>query len=181
MQLTSQELQYTNISGDENYSPKYIVEILLSNISLSKGSTIWCPFDTEDSEFYKVLSSAGYRVICSHIHNGQDFYQYEPTENYDAIISNPPFQGKANIVERCLQLGKPFAMLLPVTWLNDRKSTTLFIQYNKQLQLLIPDKRTEFISPVFPDRPNRVTFKSVYYGVGIFKHDITLLEITKTK
>ena len=40
---------------------------------LPKDKIIWCPFDKEDSEFVKVLTEQGYKVVYSHIENGQDF------------------------------------------------------------------------------------------------------------
>ena len=34
---------------------------------LPKDKIIWCPFDKEDSEFVKVLTEQGYKVVYSHI------------------------------------------------------------------------------------------------------------------
>lgn len=37
---------------DEYYTPPILVEPIIQFIP--KGSTIWCPFDTEDSEFENI-------------------------------------------------------------------------------------------------------------------------------
>lgn len=42
---------------DEYYTPTYAVNVILPYIS--KFKHIWCPFDTEDSEFVKVLKAGG--------------------------------------------------------------------------------------------------------------------------
>jgi tRNA1(Val) A37 N6-methylase TrmN6 len=63
----------------------------------------------------KVFKNEGFNVIHSHIDNGQDFLSYEPTEQYDAIITNPPFSIKNKIFERCIELNKPFCLLMSAT------------------------------------------------------------------
>ncbi|MFV0470907.1 MAG: hypothetical protein ACK5L7_02565 [Paludibacteraceae bacterium] len=126
--------------SDEKYTPAYAVMPLLKYVSPSL--TVWCPFDTEESEFVKRLTDNGNKVIYSHISRGQDFYTYQPSEKWDIIISNPPFSNKRKIVERCLSFNKPFAVLLPLTWLNDTAPNQLF--YQKEFELLLFDKRIHF-------------------------------------
>lgn len=43
--------------NDEFYTPYYAIEPLLKYIK--PNSTIWCPFDTNDSQFVKVLKWGG--------------------------------------------------------------------------------------------------------------------------
>lgn len=72
---------------------------------------IWCPFDVEDSNFVTVFKN-GYKVLHSHIWDQQDFYEYEPKEKWDIIISNPPFKGKHRLLARLLEFNKPWALIL---------------------------------------------------------------------
>lgn len=58
-------------NGDEQYTPQYAVLPILKY--LPKGKIIWCPFDTEHSEFVIALEENGFEVIHSHIKTGQDF------------------------------------------------------------------------------------------------------------
>ena len=102
-------------NGDEYYTPKYVVEILLPYLKETNIKTIWCPCDKETSEYVKVFEDNGFNVIASHIDDGKDFLIYEPDEDYDAIITNPPFSIKNQVMERCIKLGKPFALLLSAT------------------------------------------------------------------
>lgn len=77
--------------ADEMYTPFYAVDPIIKYID--KNIKVWCPFDKEWSAYVQLLRSNGNEVICSHIENEQDFFTYEP-DDYDIIISNPPFSKK---------------------------------------------------------------------------------------
>ena len=76
---------------DEKYTPGYGVLPIIKYIP--EGKTVWCPFDTEHSEFVLKFRDAGFHVVHSHICNGQDFFDYEPSQ-WDVLVSNPPFSRK---------------------------------------------------------------------------------------
>ena len=97
--------------SDEVYTPSYAVKPIIKYTK--PGSIVWCPFDTADSAYVEELNAAGFTVIYSHIDNGQNFFEYEPDE-YDVIISNPPFSIKDDILRRLNELNKPYAMLMPL-------------------------------------------------------------------
>ena len=139
--IGSKKLMYSTGKNDECYTPDYGVKPILEFIP--KGITVWCPFDKEDSEFVKQISKQN-PVVYSHIDEGQDFFEWEP-EHWDCIISNPPFTNKRKFFERALQLGKPFALIMTNTWLNDSAPKQLF--FDKDLQLLMFDKRMRFNGP----------------------------------
>lgn len=126
--------------NDERYTPAILVKPILEYVT--KGSTVWCPFDLENSEFVIALKEHGCKVIYSHIKTGQDFFEYEPAEDYDYIISNPPFSAKLKVLERLYALEKPFAMLLNLECLNYQQVGTFFL--DKNLELLIVDKKVSF-------------------------------------
>ena len=86
----------TNKASDEVYTPAYAIEPLVKYIKqfesrLNKKITIWCPFDLKNSWYVKLFTKEGFNVLHSHIDEGKNFFFYEPSENYDIIISNPPF------------------------------------------------------------------------------------------
>lgn len=89
--INSKDILYSVGKNDEMYTPTYAVLPILEYIN--KNWVVWCPFDTESSEFVKEISKTN-KVIFSHIKNGEDFYKYEPKEHWDCIISNPPFTKK---------------------------------------------------------------------------------------
>lgn len=73
------------------------------------------------------MESKGYKVINSHIDDGNNFFEYELEENYDCIIiSNPPFSIKDDILKRLYELNKPYAILLPIPVLQGQKKILLY-------------------------------------------------------
>lgn len=150
--MNSKEILYSQGNNDECYTPKYGVYPIIKYIP--KDAIVWCPFDDSDSNFVKMISKTNI-VQESHIKYGQDFYNYEPDE-WNIIISNPPFSNKRKIFERALSFNKPFALLMTNTWLNDSAPKQLF--GNKDLQLLMFDKRIKFIG-----QGDKITFSSSYY------------------
>ena len=170
------QIYYVNGGGDEQYTPRGGVEILLPHIQHLKNKIIWCPFDKEDSEFVKVFQENGFKVIYSHIEYLEDFFTYEPPE-WDVIISNPPYKNKRAFWERCLDLKKPFALLLPLNILSDSVINVTMKERERQLQLLIPSRRMRFYNKVTGEVGNQPTFKASYFGVNIFKEQIILQDM----
>ena len=83
----------TDKASDETFTPEIAVLPILKYID--KDKTIWCPFDIHgQSKYIEVFEKNGIKVIASHIDTGQNFFEYEPSEHYDYIISNPPFSIK---------------------------------------------------------------------------------------
>lgn len=130
--------------NDERFTPPILVEPIIDFISY--GSTIWCPFDTQESEFVKRLSKHS-KVHYTHIWNGEDFFTYKPDFEYDYIVSNPPFSRKLDVLERLFEIGKPFAMCMNIECLNYQVMGETFFNHQcegEHLQLLIPDKKVSF-------------------------------------
>ena len=164
---------------DEYYTPKILVDAIMPHIphtlnlhllpsTYAYRKTVWCPFDTENSEFVIGLKENGYNVIHSHIWEGKDFFHYEPEQHYDMIISNPPFSVKLKVFERLFKLKKPFLMLMGLPILNYQVVGEYF--HNQQLkgnrlQLLIVDKKVSF-------NGNTSSFNNSYFGWNILQEDI---------
>lgn len=165
--MNSQAVLYSKGNNDECMTPDYGVTPIIKY--LPRRKKIWCPFDTEDSEFVKQLRAEGFEVVNSHIDYGQDFYTYEP-EDWDIIVSNPPFTNKRKIFERALSFNKPFALLMSLTWLNDSAPKQLFAK--KQLQLLMFEERMKFLNNGVVQ--SKITFSSGYYCYNLLPHDIVM-------
>ena len=165
--IDSQKVLYSQGKNDECMTPDYGVKPIIKY--LPKDKIIWCPFDKEDSGFVKQLNSSGFKVVYSHIDNGQDFYTYEPDE-WDIIVSNPPFGGKRKIFERALSFNKPFALIMSNTWLNDSAPKQLF--KNKPLQLLMFEERMKFLNNGVVE--NKITFSSSYYCYDLLPQQIIM-------
>lgn len=154
---------------DEYYTPVILVKAILPHIiGEPQETTIWCPFDTEKSEFVRILRERRYNVVHSHIWDGKDFFKYEPDEEYDYIISNPPFTKKLEVFKRLFSLGKPFAMVMGLPILNYQEVGDFFLKYqenNQRLQLLIVNKKVSFDG-------NTASFNNSFFCCGMLERDI---------
>ena len=158
----------------EMYTPYYAVEPIVKYIP--KQYKIWCPFDKELSAFYQTFKNLGYNVIKSHIDDGKDFFIYEPDE-YDVIVSNPPFSIKDKILERLYELDKPFAVLLP---LNSLQGKSRYKFFSKGVQLLSFDQRIGFhnrsnMNLAIEGSP----FATAYFCKNILPNDLIIERLNK--
>ena len=171
--MKSNEILYSKGNNDECHTPSYAVTPILTYIP--EDAVVWCPFDTSKSHFVKEIKKTN-KVVFSHIDNGQNFYKYEP-EEWDVIVSNPPYTNKRKVFERCLNFNKPFALLMSNTWLNDAEPKQLFME--KDLQLLMFDKRILFnCNGVIK---NKITFSSSYFCWRFLPKQIIMETIYITK
>jgi type I restriction-modification system DNA methylase subunit len=164
----------TDNASDEYYTPREAVEPIVEIVRLQGFSTVWCPFDTEESEYVKCLKENGINVIATHIDNGQNFFYYEPEEDYGCIISNPPFSIKDDILKRLNELNKPYAILLPLPSLQGQKR----FEYLKDSEVMIFNKRINF----YKDKEHTimargVAFASVYVCKNFLPEKLMFEEI----
>lgn len=150
----------TDKASDEVYTADFAVKPLLQYLMLfqqlkGREITVWCPFDLEDSEYVRIFRENGFQVIHSHIDENKNFFFYEP-DNYDIIISNPPFSIKDDIIKHLDELGKPYAILLPIPALQGQKR----FPYMKDCQALIFDKRINY----YTDKEKKQVQKGVSFG-----------------
>ena len=142
---------------DELYTPVEAIEPLLEYIDNSL--IVWEPTDGGHSEISRMLRKNGNEVISTHIAGGHDFFHYEP-EQYDCIITNPPYSLKTDFIRRAYSTGKPFAFLLPITALEGVERGELYRQ--RGIELLVLDKRINFMK-------NK---KNIWFNTSWFCYDI---------
>lgn len=163
---------------DEYYTPPYAIHPILSYID--PKLKIWCPFDTEESFFVRIFKSERRDVVYSHLEAGQDFFEYEPND-YDIIISNPPFSIKTKVFKRLYELDKPFAMILGFTSIfegDDRHS--LFKE--KGCELMFFNKRISFLKSLsYPNLQYKPSppFSSVYICKDVLPESIVFERLNK--
>lgn len=127
--------------NDEYLTPPEAVYPVMKR--LKARAVVWCPFDTEESAYVKVLSEHGFTVHYGHIRTGQDFFQTE-VPDCDYIISNPPYSLKSEVIRRLYETGKPFAMLVNAESIFDSRERFRFFK-EKGAELLILYPRVRFI------------------------------------
>ena len=140
------------------------------------GKVIWCPFDKSWSEYVRILTGAGYKVIWSHIDDGKDFFTYEP-EHWDILISNPPFSKKDAVLEKAYSFNKPFALLLPVNTIQGKARFDIF---KNEIQLLCFDSRIGFSLNRGEAPVEGTSFGSAYFCRDLLPTKLELRRLDKS-
>jgi hypothetical protein len=130
---------YSELSIDNCQTPPYAVDPILKWIP--KNMIVWEPAKGKGfiSDY---LISKGYTVKTSDIE--ENFFNYSP-DNFDCIITNPPYSIKYKWIERCYELKKPFALLMPFETWAAQKAQKMFINYG--INVVILSKRVNFYMP----------------------------------
>ena len=150
----------TSIGGDEYYSPENAVEMILPVIRKRGFHKIWCPFDTSDSNFVKLLGKE-FDVVHGHISTGQDFFDFvAPPPEVECVISNPPFSKRDSIFERLYEWQIPFALIMNMNGIFDSKKRYELFK-DKKVEFLIPKGRMKFFTPDGTAK-NSPNFQSIY-------------------
>lgn len=153
--------------SDEWYTPVEAIEPIMQFVK--PNSKIWCPFDTKESNFYKLFKKGGHEVICTHISEGQDFLNCNVKSHFDYIISNPPYSIRNKIYAKLYSLNIPFAMLFNSNGLFDSKLRCEYAnEYGVQLLYLYP--RVRFINK--DNNMFQPPFQSVYLCYKMLPKDI---------
>ena len=172
----------TDKASDEVYTPAYAVQPLIKYIkqymkrNQKDSLIIWCPFDMQFSKYVEILSEIdNVTVIATHIDNGENFFYYEP-DNYDVIISNPPFSCKDDVLKRLYELDKPYAMLLPIPTLQGQAR----FPYMKNIQYLGFDARINYYKDISMTKTqDGVSFGSCYICRDFLPKDLIIEELKR--
>jgi len=88
----------------------------------------------------------GFSVTASDIDTGFDFLDALNTPpKCHMLCTNPPYRVKDAWLKRCYQIGKPFALLMPITALGEQERVRMYRENG--IQLVMPPRRIEFITP----------------------------------
>jgi hypothetical protein len=137
------------IKRDEFYTTKNeahkLVRYIEENNLVSKTEIIWLPFDNEFSNIYKALSSSGFNTVMTNLENGQDFYQCQPQE-WNIIITNPPFSGRTYLMGRLMSFNKPFIILQATQYFNNQFAVNYLCEFSDDFKFLLPQSRMSFLT-----------------------------------
>lgn len=153
--------------SDELYTPMMLVEVIKPFFEQwldtwysdnTRKPIIWCPFDNEKSSFVQFFKRYNnIDVVWSHLvdedGNG-DFFKRIETQNFDLVISNPPFSLKLKIFKTLDSLNKPWALICNMMAINYQEIGEYFV--NHPIGLIVPDKKVSFDG-------NTASFCSGYY------------------
>ena len=161
------QFQYKFCNKDEYYTPSYAVYPIVKR--LKPETTVWCPFDTQDSEYVQIFLKNGFQVVYGHIHTGQDFFQTIVPE-CDYIVSNPPYSMKTEVLKRLYEIGKPFAMLINFQGIFDSRERFQMFK-ERRVEMLWLNPRVDYIA--VDGKPlHGVPFQSGYLCSGICENQL---------
>jgi len=156
--------------NDEYYTRKKTFEDIKQYIPDNK--IIYEPF-LGSGQSVTYLKELGYEVRYKNV----NFFSESilQPEEYDLIISNPPFTLKKEVLTRLKQIDKPFILILPITVLFTKYFHEIF-NTNDSLQFIIPNKHIHYDSAHI--KKDNTSFYSFYlcYKMNISK-DINLIHI----
>ena len=163
--------------NDEFYTPDYAIIPLLKY--LKPNSRIWCPFDSIQSNFVKLLVKEGHTVTYSHINNEEDFFTKDAPDNTDYIISNPPYSLKKEVFERLFSINIPFAMLVGVVGLFESQDRFNMFK-NNTFEIMYFNKRVSYFRDYSSQTPDlNPPFSSVYITSNVLPDRIVFEFIDK--
>ena len=119
--------------SDELYTPDEAFDMLKEFIP--KNKTIFeCAVGS--GKLKSKMLKEGYNLKSTN-----DFFK-DDVGRFDIIITNPPYSKKDKFLEECYKIGKPFALLMPITALEGIKRQKLYQKYG--IQILFPQRRIDF-------------------------------------
>lgn len=149
-------------SPDDFQTPPYALDPLLP--FLKRDWVVWeCACGK--GNLVRRLKEKGYSVIGTDILSGQDFLGFQPDE-FDCIVTNPPYKTKNAFLERAYELRKPFAFLMPLTTLETKCRQSLMKEFG--VEIILFDKRINF------EIPNNAKNSSSWFATAWFTSGLNI-------
>ena len=105
-----------------------------------------------------------------------DFLKNDLKEEYDIIVTNPPYSKKDQFLMRCYELIKPFARLMHLTALESERRQKCYRKHS--LQLIIPNRRINFETP--SGEGNSSWFAAAWFTKGLrLTRDLSFIKVNK--
>lgn len=125
-------------------TPDWPIDTILRYVP--KHWKIWEPAAGQGNIITRVRA-LGYHAEGTDILHGFDFLSplFRPEFDYDIHLTNPPYSLKDKWLARCYEIGKPFALLLPITALGEGARFKLYRR--NSIQLVMLPRRIDFTTP----------------------------------
>ena len=162
-----------NGHSDEMQTPKIAIEYLLPYLKRE-----WVIYESAwgGGSLANHLKQKGFNVIGDFVRNF--FVRNNFLGEFDCIVTNPPYSIKDKFIEECYKIGKPFALLMPLTALESEKRSRLFRKYG--IQLIIPNKRFNFETP--SGKGSGSWFATAWFTWGLnLPKDLMFVELKEDK
>jgi hypothetical protein len=151
-------------------TPDYAVRPLLPYVP--KRWKIWEPTDTTGkSRITALLRENGNEVIATHAKK-LNFLADTPKFEFDCIVTNPPYSLKDEFIRRCIEFGKRWALLLPITALEGVNRRKMFQELGSSFGVLVLDRRVEYTG-------GSVWFNTSWFCYGLLPRPLLFAELRK--
>ena len=125
-------------------TPNYALDPLLPFLLPFKEGIIW-ETACGSGRIVRRLEQLGFDVMGGDLMFGNDFFKESPPRAASVQVTNPPYTIKAKWIERCYQIGLPFALLVPVETIGTGTVQAMMEEHGAELLLL--NKRVNFYMP----------------------------------
>lgn len=137
---------------------------------LPTDKVIWEGF-YGNGQSLEYLQQLGFNAVGG---KGEDFFEHDKG---DICVSNPPFSIAAKVLQRLVDIDKPFILILPASKINTQYFRKLFS--DSMIQIIIPRKRIQFDKIVNGEKveSGNCNFDCFYYCYKMnYPRDIIWLE-----
>jgi hypothetical protein len=163
MTITDRKKVGSKTGRDCCQTPGYALKPILSYLTQFYGP-IWEPACGDGILGAELNLAFSNRIIETDILTGDDFFQKQP-DNWDVQVTNPPYSVKYKWIKRSYELGKPFALLMPVDVIGAKTAQLLFAQYG--VEIILMDKRINYIMPHMGLNGHGAHFSSAWFTWGL--------------
>jgi hypothetical protein len=125
-----------NEKSDECYTPESALIPLLQYLNKDK-----IYYDCTSGISSNIINFFNEKEFTCKSSMNRDFLT-DSFNDYDIIITNPPYSKKDKFIEKCYESGKPFALLLPVSALQGQNRGKMFGENG--IEILALNKRIDF-------------------------------------
>lgn len=124
------------------YTPEWAIMPLLQIIPREWHIYEPCRGNGDIENFFK---KNGYNASGSDIEEGKDFLApLFSLPDFDCIVTNPPYNLKTEFLQRCIELEKPFALLMPTSTFHTEARFKMLAEYDIKIISFL-GKRISFL------------------------------------
>lgn len=140
-------------SSDDFQTPTHATQLLIDTLlkekAINKNMKVWEPAMGE-GKIIGCLEANGFECFGTDVKNAENLHDFLKTEvggypTFDLLITNPPFSLKDKFLQKCFELKKPFALLLPITALGEQGRGKMYREHG--VQAIFPPERINFHTP----------------------------------
>lgn len=162
-----------SLEMDRCQTPLYALDPLLPY--LPPKCWVWEPA-AGDGNIARALHKANHWVVSTDVLTGHNFFTWQPAL-WTVLVTNPPYSIKYDWLAHCYELGRPFALLLPIDTIGAAKGQCLFRRHG--VEIIYLNRRVNFKMPN-KGYGGSAQFATAWFTWGLnIGQAITFAEITR--